>query len=126
MFNSNEMPKFSKNRHREIGSRYARLHGKSGAVYFVTEVSAQSISTFRNCVLVAERRGAVVGVWHSDRERAFVSGTSPLSDVEAQLGAGIRWFMYFLGNQKPDVTGDLIPERFQYAKDIGSELKMAA
>lgn len=126
MFDHDEMPKFSKSHDRKIGSRYARLHGKSGAVYFFTEVPTQSIAVFRNCILVAENRGAVIGVWHSDKDIAFVNGTSRQSDVEAQFGAGIRWFMYFLGTNNSAVAADLIPGRFQYADEIACELKMAA
>lgn len=130
MFNHFDIPKFEKSRDQKIGSRYARLYGKSGAVYFVTEVPKQSIFAFRNCVLIAESRGVVVGAWHSDKDAAFVNGSGHLNDNENHSGIGVRWFVYFLGNFSARVTLDLVsdpvPQREQRSYEFYSPIKIAA
>lgn len=121
-----DMPKFAGKPGQSIGSRYAKLRGVSGLGYFVTEVPAQYVSTFRNCVLIAENRGTVVGVWHNGVDRAFVAGTGHPSDVEAQFGSNVRWFVYFLGHDSSGAVADLVPDRFQYEEDVAPDIKMAA
>lgn len=130
MFTRFDMPKFAKSRDQKIGSRYARLYGKSGAVYFVTEVPRQSLFAFRNCVLIAESKGVVVGTWHSDKDTAFVNGSGLLDDIENHSGTGVRWFVYFLGNFSARVTSDLVcdpvPQQVQRSYEFYSPIKIAA
>lgn len=125
-----DIPKFAKSRDQKIGSRYARLYGKSGTVYFVTEVPKQSIVAFRNCVLIAESRGAVVGAWHSDKDTAFVSSSGHLNDIENHSGTVVRWFVYFLGDFSACVTQDLVsdpvPQNVHRSHELYSPVKMAA
>ncbi|MEP0519022.1 MAG: hypothetical protein ABJO09_04445 [Hyphomicrobiales bacterium] len=120
------MPKFAGKTGDAIGGRFAKLCSASGVNYVVTEVPAQYVSTFRNCILIAEKHRAVVGVWHSTADIAFVSGSARISDVVSEFSNDIRWFIYFLGLDRSGVVADLVPSRFQYAEEFVQDVKIAA
>lgn len=109
MENQRTTPRFVSLKSGTISSRFAKLCGRSGRSYIVTEVPASVLMSYHDCIAIAVVRDRIAGVWLA------CEGWQPDQAVyAAQQNEGfprnhVRWFLHFLSGSDPEAVEDLRP-----------------
>ncbi len=108
-------PRFVSLRSGGISSRFAKVCGRSGRSYVVTEVPASLLSAYHDCIAIAVVRERIAGVWLAcdgwQPDDEFI-GPQARASQDHQYGSArkpVRWFLHFLSGSDPQAVEDLRP-----------------
>lgn len=108
-------PRFVSLRSGGISSRFAKVCGRSGRSYVVTEVPASLLSAYHDCIAIAVVRERIAGVWLAcdgwQPDSEFI-GPQARASQDHQYGSArkpVRWFLHFLSGSDPQAVEDLRP-----------------
>lgn len=108
-------PQFVSLRSGGISSRFAKVCGRSGRTYIVTEVPASLLNSYHDCIAIAVVRARIAGVWFAcegwQPEAEFSGPRIVASDglKPDSIRNPVRWFLHFLSGSDPEVVEDLRP-----------------
>lgn len=108
-------PRFVSLRSGGISSRFAKVCGRSGRSYIVTEVSASLLSSYHDCIAIAVVRERIAGVWlacdgwQPDAEFIGPQARAFENQQFGSAGKPVRWFLHFLSGSDPQAVEDLRP-----------------
>lgn len=108
-------PQFVSLKSGSISSRFAKVCGRSGRSYVVTEIPASLLTAYHDCIAIAVVRDRIAGVWlacdgwqpeaHFQGPQGRHSGGQDHRFARGQ----VRWFLHFLSGSDPRVIEDLRP-----------------
>lgn len=108
-------PRFVSLKSGGISSRFAKVCGRSGRSYIVTEVPATLLNAYHDCVAIAVVRERIAGVWLAcdgwQPDAEFI-GPQTKAFEDHQYGSvrkPVRWFLHFLSGSDPQAVEDLRP-----------------
>lgn len=108
-------PRFVSLKSGGISSRFAKVCGRSGRSYIVTEVPASLLNAYHDCIAIAVVRERIAGVWLAcdgwQPEAEFIGPQARASGNHeyGSLGKPVRWFLHFLSGSDPQAVEDLRP-----------------
>lgn len=108
-------PRFVSLRSGGISSRFAKVCGRSGRSYIVTEVPASLLSAYHDCIAIAVVRERIAGVWlacdgwQPDAEFIGPQARASQGHQYGSVGKPVRWFLHFLSGSDPQAVEDLRP-----------------
>lgn len=111
-------PQFVSLRSGGISSRFAKVCGRSGRTYIVTEVPASLLNSYHDCIAIAVVRERIAGVWFACegwQPEAEFAGPQIVTSEGRRPGSNrnpVRWFLHFLSGSDPDAIDDLRPALF--------------
>tara|TARA_R110000868_G_scaffold36453_9_gene129407 strand:+ start:91 stop:483 length:393 start_codon:yes stop_codon:yes gene_type:complete len=109
MKNHRATPQFVSLKSGAISSRFAKLRGRSGRSYIVTEVPASVLMAYHDCIAIAVVRERIAGVWLAGEgwqpDQAFYAP----QQIEGFPRRHVRWFLHFLSGSDPQAVEDLRP-----------------
>lgn len=109
-------PRFVSLKSNDISSRFAKVRGRSGRSYIVTEVPAYLLNTYHDCIAIAVVRDRIAGVWlacEGWRPGAEFAGPQIVAFEDHSSGLTrkpVRWFLHFLSGSDPNAVEDLRPD----------------
>lgn len=115
MMNQQNIPQFVRLRSGGISSRFAKVCGRSGRNYIVTEVPASLLNSYHDCIAIAVVRERIAGVWLAcdgwQPEAEFVRPqmVTGRGYKTGSTGQPVRWFLHFLSGSDPHAIEDLRP-----------------
>lgn len=115
MMNQQNTPQFVSLRSGGISSRFAKVCGRSGRNYIVTEVPASLLNSYHDCIAIAVVRERIAGVrlacdgWQPEAEFAGPKIVTGDGHKAGSTGQPVRWFLHFLSGSDPHAIEDLRP-----------------
>lgn len=125
-------PRFVSLKSGGISSRFAKVCGRSGRSYIVTEVPASLLNAYHDCIAIAVVRNRIAGVWLAcdgwQPEAQFIDPLACASE-ERHYGSArtsVRWFLHFLSGSDPQAVEDLRPALSRPALSVGGFTEASA
>nr|WP_306268398.1 hypothetical protein [Pararhizobium sp. IMCC3301] len=109
MKNHRPIPRFVSLKSGAISSRFAKLCGRSGRSYIVTEVPASVLMAYHDCIAIAVVRERIAGVWLAGEGWQPDQALYASQQNEGFPRSHVRWFLHFLSGSDPQAVEDLRP-----------------